>query len=180
MASARPISFHSTELHEQPSASFLSGLASDTDRAVAQALVKWAVATGLRFRHSRREGGGVVEYLVVPATAYQKGRLGEPLLTLQQTKGVWDIPFGRMRGLALGAQVEQQRLLDALNVALPVGQKLKQKGLKSARAAGSWSQLPYAALEEPQVRRRVCELLKWAAQGMKQGTLGPMPQATAA
>ncbi|MGH7497332.1 MAG: hypothetical protein ACREL3_00600 [Gemmatimonadales bacterium] len=180
MATARPISFHATELHEQPSASFLTGLVSESDRLVAQALVKWAVATGLRFRHSRKDGGGVVEYLVVPATAYSKGKLGEPLLTLQQTKGVWDIPFRRMRGLALGAQVDQQRLLDALNGALPAGQKLKQKGLKNTKGGGSWSQLPYAALEEPQVRRRVCELLRWAAQGMKQGTLGPMPSATAA
>lgn len=168
------ITFFREDLRPAPMPSFLPGFVDTAEREAAADIVDWAKASGLLFRPSRGKHR-LVEYVVVPDVAQARGaRLPEPILTLQQanhTRGPWDIPFGRMNGLALGAVTAKRRLLDALNAVLPLEFQLDAKGLIPGNGGRAWSERPYTALLDPGVRSTICGVLARAADGAKAGTV---------
>jgi len=130
------ITFQLGELNSMPNPKFLDGFKDPNDKQAAEALIAWANRNGLMFR----PGDGtvrLVEYVVVPEAKYEQGTSGEPLLTLQQpvAKGQWDIPFGRMKGIALGDKTAKRRLFDMLNAVLPAQYQLPEKPSSSGRMA---------------------------------------------
>lgn len=168
------ITFFREDLRPAPMPSFLPGFVDAAERKAAGELVDWAKSSGMLFRPSRGKHR-LVEYVVVPDVAQLRGvRLPEPILTLQQanhTRGPWDIPFGRMNGLALGPATAKRRLLDALNAVLPLEFQLDAKGLIPGRDGRAWSERPYAALLDPGVRSAFCGVLTRAADGARAGTV---------
>jgi len=110
----------------------------------------------------------LVEYIVVPDAPYSKGKLGEPIMTLQQdvSGGQWDIPFWRMNGLGLRQQCTKERLRLALNTTLTPPYQLE------AKAVESWAPLPYKALENLEVRTRFLVVLSQAVQAARLGASG--------
>lgn len=173
MPSTARITFLTEELRPSPFPAFLPGFRDPAEREAASALVSWAIDSGLRFRHSRGKAR-LVEYIVVPNAVHPRGPLrAEPILTLQQaneSRGSWDIPFGRMESLALGPAGAKQRLLDAFNAVLPPTRQLHPKGLVPGSDGRSWAQLPYSVLVALEIRDAFIQVLASAAEAARTGS----------